>query len=69
MNEDKLHWYVFCFFDGKRVDDVVSGWLEKPLNMARMKEAKEAVNMPEKSVIVNCTYLGYMTEEECKGKE
>lgn len=66
MNEKNLHWYVFCFFDGKKVNDIVSGWPEKNLTISRMNEAKQTANMSKESKLINCTYLGYMTEEDQK---
>jgi hypothetical protein len=70
-HEEKLHWYCFVFKTDEKVFNGSAGFDEKDkitlkdINNKKDYSLKEFNIKPEtKAVLVNCFYLGYMTEKE-----
>lgn len=68
---NKLYWYNFVF-EFQTGDLVTSrsnqfGINTKNVRLKDIREIKETLNIPENSIMLDCSYLGYMSEKYFNG--
>jgi hypothetical protein len=65
---DSRHWFIYTFMyineNYKIVTNFTMGYSSKRINKADIAEAKSLAHAPENAVVMNISYLGYMTQEE-----
>lgn len=61
----QYHWYNFCFLNGGTWGSMAYGVKEKDkITKSIISKAKAEMGLPEQSVMISCSYLGFMTEKE-----
>jgi hypothetical protein len=67
----EYHYYAFSFMykaAGKEIcGSVYWGLDQKKVTLAHIEKAKDAAKVPKGSVLISCSYLGYMTDDEFRG--
>lgn len=77
MSGDKLHWYCFSYYgnsrDGKLTEfahgSAYAGYKTKKITLSRIEENKAFARVSDSSVLISCSYLGLMTNEEFTGNK
>lgn len=64
----KKHYYAFSFVGGSG-ENLLHGWCgigikNKNVTISDIKEAKKQADMPDNSVLISFSYMGYMTRDE-----
>jgi hypothetical protein len=69
---DRKHWFSYCFEEsgGTRIvtTSAYIGYPEKAITKARIEAAKDAVDVSVDAVLLNVSYLGYMTRSQFLGE-
>ena len=75
INNDKKYWYCFSFFGTALTGEenarasTYTGYSDQRITMPRLKHAKAHAGVKNDSVLVSCSYMGYMTKTEMLGDE
>jgi len=70
VEKDLKYWFVLAFVCEEKSYSVIVGFKNQAITRNRIKNAKLELGLdPNKTIIVESSYLGRMTEEEFESEE
>ena len=65
--DEKFHWYLCVFSNGKETGNAYRGVVENKFTLNDVGIARDHAGFKVEAVLLNCCYLGYMTRDDIKG--
>ena len=62
--EEEKYWYCFVFRTQDKYSSCYGAYSKKCINLNRIKESKKFAGLDDDSLMISCTYLGFMTKIE-----